>query len=324
MRILVVCSGNAPGFVFERHQAFIYEQVEAVKKQEPSIHFDYFFISQKGVRGYLSCLKKLKAQLSKYPYDFIHAHVATSAMLANMQRRVPVLATFHGSDINLKGHRLLSMVVEILSKSTIYVSEGLKKQAILRGAGKANVIPCGIDFNLFVPVQKEDARRLLGLSAQKKYIVFSSGFDNGVKNYPLAKAAIDTLLGWDVGLIELKNYSRQEVALLMAAVDVALMTSFTEGSPQFVKEALACNCPVVSTDVGDVRNWIENVDGCYLTTYEPADVATKLAKVLSRVKPIKGRSTIQELDNCLIAQKLLRVYQAVSNPQRAGVLTTNT
>lgn len=309
MRILIVCSGNTPNFEFQKHQAFIYDQVDALKRVDGSLWFDYFFIRGKGLSGYLSCLKALKKQLQDQPYHAIHAHVAMSGLLANLQRRVPVITTFHGSDINEPALRAVSGLVELLSNRTIYVSPLLAGKAVLKQPKKRAVIPCGVDFDLFRPRPKQDCRAQLGLLRHKQYVLFSSGFNNPVKNYPLAKAALEQLQDDSAELLELKNYTRQEVALLFSAVDVALMTSHSEGSPQFIKEALACNCPVVSTDVGDVRLMMGNIPGCYLTSYDPTDVAEKIRQVLTNTVSITSREYIQHLDNQLIARQVRDVYR---------------
>jgi len=99
--------------------------------------------------------------------------------------------------------------------------------------------------------------------------------------------------------------------LLMNAVDLVLMTSFTEGSPQFIKEAMACNCPIVSTDVGDVKDVIKNTKGCYITSYIPEDVATKIELALNYGKKTDGREHIKHFDNELIALKILNVYKKI-------------
>lgn len=311
MRILIVCSGNAPGFDVQKHQAFVYDQVEALRQLDETLQFDYFFINRKGVTGYLSCLKKLTDQLTAQSYDWVHAHVAMSGLLANLQRRVPVITTFHGSDINVPSLSILSLFVELLSRRTIYISQNLVEKAIYANARKGAVIPCGVNFALFVPRSKQQSRQQLGLSTDKRYVLFASNFDTAVKNYPLAKSAV-SLLGDDmVELLELKNYTRSDVALLLTAVDVALMTSFSEGSPQFVKEALACNCPVVTTDVGDVRQVMGMIPGCYITSYEPIDVAEKLQQVLNNTVPIASRDYIHQLNNQLIAGQVRTIYQEI-------------
>lgn len=312
MKVLIVCSGNAPNFDFQKHQAFIYDQVEAVKRADPSIEFDYSFITDKGLKGYLKSLKELKKKLKTERYHCIHAHVAASALMANLQRKVPVVATFHGSDINDIRLRFLSLWVELLSKKTIYVSKQLLQKAFFYFNHKAQVIPCGVDFGFFFLRSKEVSKAQMGFSPEKKYILFSSSFDNTVKNYPLAAAALNLINNPNLQLLELKGYRREEVAVLLTAVDAALMTSHTEGSPQFIKEAIACGCPVVSTDVGDVKSVIGNIEGCFITSRQPEDVASKIRQALNYVTPINGRERIQKFDNESIAKKLISLYQSIS------------
>ena len=161
---------------------------------------------------------------------------------------------------------------------------------------------------MFIPQYQEQSRQRLGLSADKTYILFSSGFANPVKNYGLAKEAVALLADDTVELLELKNRTRAEVALLLAAVDLALITSFSEGSSQFLKEALACNCPVVSTYVGDARLVMSGIAGCYITSHEPADVAAHIRKALTNRAPIRSRDHIVHFDNQLIARQIRNVY----------------
>mgnify|MGYP001810358295 CR=1 FL=1 len=140
----------------------------------------------------------------------------------------------------------------------------------------------------------------------------ASQFENQLKNYPLAKEALTILNDATIELLALKGYSRAEAAVLFTAVDAALMTSFTEGSPQFVKEAIACNCPVVSTDVGDVKKVIEDIEGCFIASYEPKDVAEKIRKSIHYGELMNGRERIAHFDNREIARKLIALYHQIS------------
>ena len=151
------------------------------------------------------------------------------------------------------------------------------------------------------------------LQLDKKYILFSSDFKTRIKNPDLALQALNVLADPEIHLLELTNYTRNEVAVLLNAVDVALMTSFSEGSPQFIKEALACNCPVVSTDVGDVSDNIKEIQGCFITTYQAKDVAEKLKKALEQPKLLNGRDHIKHLDNAFIANKVLQIYLSINS-----------
>jgi teichuronic acid biosynthesis glycosyltransferase TuaC len=87
------------------------------------------------------------------------------------------------------------------------------------------------------------------------------------------------------------------------------MASLSEGSPNVVKEAMACNCPIVATDVGDIRQVIEGTDGCYLTSFDAADVTRKLEAALALGKRTNGRERIAHLDSGAVAEKLVAVYQ---------------
>ena len=130
-------------------------------------------------------------------------------------------------------------------------------------------------------MDRVEYRAKLGMNKYKTYVLFSKEFADKVKNYPLAKAAIERL-GINAELLEFYGYSREQVPMLYNAVDCGLLTSFTEGSPQFVKEAVACGCPVVSTDVGDAAEVVNRVENSYITTYEVEDVVNKVRLALKK------------------------------------------
>ena len=133
-----------------------------------------------------------------------------------------------------------------------------------------------------------------------------------MKNAPLAKEVVSLMQDDNVELLELKGYSREEVTLLMCAADAFLMTSFTEGSPQVIKEAMACGCPIVSVDVGDVKERVDGVAGCYVAnTREPKELAELIRKALAFEGKTKGREKIimDGLDNRQVAKELLSIYK---------------
>ncbi|MFT3754077.1 MAG: glycosyltransferase [Paludibacter sp.] len=336
MKVLIVCSKNSG-----RIAPFITDQVEALEKT--GLICDYFAIQGRGLKGYLSQRAGLFRKIQSFQPNIIHAHYGLSGLLANMQRKIPVVTTYHGSDINVPKVFWLSKINMVLSAFNILVSEkmtsrplpkplqrrGGKKEtpltSLLEKEGKKilksplrngrergfALIPCGVDMELFVPIDKAEARQKMKLEVDKKYVLFSGAFNNKVKNPELAQAALALMPG--VGLLELKGYSRQEVAMLMNAVDAVLMTSYTEGSPQFIKEAMACNCPVVSVPVGDVPEVLKGVEGCYTTAYEPADIAAKLQQVLLENERTKGRQVIAKrgLDAVSVAGRIREVYEFV-------------
>ena len=321
MKVLVVCSGNwchiAP---------FISEQVDAIRKK--GVEVDYFLVKGKGIGGYLKNFPRLRKIARVKKYDLIHAHYGLSGLLAVMQCKLPVVVTFHGVDLidkdNVfcksqyinKFHVLLSRIAARHSTYNIFVN----KKIVVFPKKPHAVISCGVNPSIFYPIEKQTSKEEMGFDRSKKHILFASSFDYGIrKNFFLAKEAVSLVEGID--LIELKNYSRQEVCFLMNACDLLLVTSFFETGPQVVKEAMACNCPIVSTGVGDVKEVLDNIVGCFICSYDPKDVAEKIKMALAYGKRTKGRERVLKYDNNLIAEKVIKVYEEVSNHNVISVKT---
>ena len=149
-----------------------------------------------------------------------------------------------------------------------------------------NIIPCGVNDDLFFPIPKSEAKIKLGWKAETRYVLFSSAFDNKIKNVSLANSALSQIDNYQ--LVELKGY-KEQINLLLNASDLLLVTSFSETGPIIVKEALACNCPIVSTNVGDVKKLTSKIRNCYVTSYKANDVMRKINLVLMRSKRTNGR-----------------------------------
>ena len=300
MKVLILCSGNnntvAP---------FISVQVEALNKM--GVETEYFLIKGKGVTGYLKNIKGLKQAIRTFRPNLIHAHYGLSGLVATLQTNIPVVTTYHGTDINNKKIRIFSQIAAYRSGYNIFVSENLADKI---KSNKKAIIPCGVDTSLFFPQDKDEAKMALGLDKEKKYILFSSAFNNTIKNYPLAKSSIEILNDDNIKLLELKGYTRSQVSQLMNASDLALLTSYSEGSPQFVKEAMACNCPVVSVDVGDVKHLLSGVTNSYITLNTADDLASKIKSVLTQKNKSNGRLKIFDLslDANSVAEALIEIY----------------
>ena len=150
----------------------------------------------------------------------------------------------------------------------------------------------------------------------KKKFLKEDTLDNAIKDAELAKAVLDCtrLQMENVELVELKGYTRNEVNQLMCACNALLMTSKTEGSPQVVKEAMACGCPVVSVNVGDVEERIKGVDGCYVVlSRTPRDLSEALIKAITHEGKTNGRAKIIEynLSNRQVAQQIMNIYKKI-------------
>ena len=318
MRVLIVASYNR-----NRFAPFIMEQADAL--QHAGCEIEWFGVTKKGLIGYMQEIPRLRRKIRECQPDIIHAHYGLSCLLANLAtRNVPVVSTFHGSDINNPKVRPLSKIAMRLSAWNIFVS---KRNMALAGAvdgQKCSLMPCGINLPLpWSELRNQKVGQLTlnqwveGVLKQgKKHVLFAGAFDNAVKDPELAKQAMNELTneGVNADLIELKGYTRDQVNALMYNCDAFLMTSKTEGSPQVIKEAMACGCPIVSVDVGDVAERTEGVGGCYVVgSRAPHVLADALEKALLFEGRTNGRERIIEmgLTNEQVAKRIIKIYENI-------------
>ena len=323
MRILIVCSYKPQ--MPEGCVPFIREQVGALREQ--GCECEYYYVKGKGIMGYLRAIPGLRKMIREWNPDVVHAHYGLSCLVANLAtRRVPVASTYHGSDINVKSVRRFSKMAIRLSAWNIFVS---KKNMALAGVvegKKCSLIPCGVNLpQPWSELQKQKVEQLTLnqwvetiMPKGKKYVLFAGAFDNAVKDPERAKQTMNELTneGINAELIELKGYTRDQVNALMYNCDAFLMTSKTEGSPQVIKEALACGCPIVSVDVGDVAERTDGVDGCFVVkSREPREIAAAIEKALVFKGRTNGRDKIIEfgLTNELVAKQIIETYEDIIN-----------
>ncbi len=330
LKILIVAADKGNHFT-----PFIEEQIEAL--QQKGIVVERFGVRRKGAVGYIREIPRLYRTIRRVQPDLIHAHYGLSGLLAGLTRQIykftnlqirtmPVVTTYHGSDINEPKVLRLSGLAMRLSTWNIFVSR--RNVDIADKAfhiANYSLIPCGVNLTDDQLLSREEARRQCTMP-DAPCVLFAGAFDNAVKDADLAKKAVSVLnteitlsegkSESHVSLMELRGYSRSEVNRLMCAADCLLLTSLREGSPQVVKEAMACGCPIVSVDVGDVRERIQDIDGCYVAdTRSPYELAGLLAKALQYKGKTTGRQYIVSygLDNAHIADRLIEIYQRILN-----------
>lgn len=314
MRILIIASYNK-----NRFAPFVIEQADSLRMLGHEIA--WFGVQGKGVLGYLKAIPSLQAKIREIKPDVIHAHYGLSGLVANMAtRRIPIVCTYHGSDINVPKVRPLSKITMRLSAWNIFVSKRTMNIVHASNSKHCSLIPCGI--NMPQPWSKLMNQMIEQMTLNqwvegvwkkgKKRVVFAGAFDNSVKDPELAQASVELMD--NVQLVELKGYNRDQVNALMYTCDTFLMTSKTEGSPQVIKEAMACGCPIVSVDVGDVAERTNGVEGCYVVpTREPKDLAMALEKAMEFNGKTNGRKKIieEELLNSQVALKIIEIYKKV-------------
>ncbi|HON97095.1 MAG TPA: glycosyltransferase [Bacteroidales bacterium] len=267
----------------------------------------------KGVWGYLKNIPQLRKQIMAFNPDIIHSHYFFCGIIAALaSRKIPIVVSLMGSDTHQS--KIMKLIIKLFSDykwtKTLVKSEDMK---IRLGLINAVVLSNGVDLNLFHPLDKKECRQKLGWDLDNKYVLFASNPDRKEKNFGLAQATIDKI---KINFVELKiiyNIDHSQMPVYLNAADVLLLTSKWEGSPNIVKEAMACNIPVVATKVGDIEYLFGNTEGYYYTDPDPDKLAEKINYVLNNdIKP-NGRQRIIDLklDSESIADKLIQLYQEV-------------
>lgn len=252
--------------------------------------------------------------------DVIHAHYGTvTAMLCACVSPVPVVVTFRGTDLNPVADpgptraaiaRFLSQCAALRAARIICVSPGLKDRLWWRAAEVA-VIPDGVDLDIFHPRPRDDARRELGWPIGDPVVVFNVGNNPRTKRLDLAQAAFARAraLRADLRLHLIDgNQPSDRIPLLLCAADCLLVTSDHEGSPNIVKEALACNLPVVSVDVGDVAERLVGVTPSRVVERSEDAIAQALTEVVEFRDRCNGADAVRHLSLERIAERVLAVY----------------
>jgi len=305
MRVLIVCSGNSKNGI----SPIVKNQVDSLKKKD--LQIEYFLIKGKGLKGYIKNILPLKTYQKKNKFEIIHAHYSLSGIVASIAGAKPLVVSLMGSDVEGTFFwRIIIKIFNLLFWNAIIVKSTRMKTHL--GIKTAFVIPNGVDFTVFKPSNKTLAQNKVNFN-KKKHIVFLADPQRKEKNFPLAKTAVKFLNNKNCELNVIYNVEHSIIPVYINAADVILMTSLWEGSPNIIKEAMACNCPIVSTDVGDVKEIFGNTNGCFLTGFEPKDVAQKIKQALEFGKRTNGRSNIEHLESPKIADKIISIYNEIKH-----------
>lgn len=317
IRVLVVTS-EWPTLASPSDGIFVVNQVETLRALGTLVEVMSFRGKGNALR-YGTALVRFYQRLGQ-GYDVIHAHFGQAGLIALLQRKTPVVVTFHGSDlIGIVGAngkhtfngRILSAVSQLVARCADEVIVPSHSLARFLPQRPYHLIPLGVNLDLFRPILHDEARHTLGWPLEKRVVFFASDPMRPVKRYGLACQAVELAMQHlDVEMVVAGNIAPEFMPLYMNASDVLLVTSAHESGPAVVKEALACNLPVVSVDVGDVRQRIGSVAGCVVCAdNRPETLAAGLTEVLRRRQRIKGRETVQDLDERVLTQRLLHVYE---------------
>lgn len=309
LKILVVAGNYPDGTTLAN--IFIKEQVESLMYNYPQLQVDVFNISSNiSKKFYISRRKEFREYTMTNVYDIIHYHYGLTTLIGLFQELTgKQIITFHGSDINdIKLHKFISRIAAKQFDHSIFVNNEMAKKIKSRAY---SVIPCGVNTDMFKPLEKKECRKKLGLDFNKKYVLFPSSKIHKLKNYRFVEKSISFLKSTNVEILELTNIKRNLVPLLFNAIDVVVLTSLNEGSPQAIKEAAFCEIPIVSFDVGDVRKIIEGSTNSHIVEMNEKLFGEAIGAALN-LGVNTGFRNLLEYDNKLISSKLFDVYNSVS------------
>lgn len=327
MRVLVI-TNIYPTAAAPASGTFVEQQVEGLRRGGIDAELLFLDRLRDGPGVYRQLARQVTGVRRTFRPDLVH--VMYGGVMAERVTRLakgePVIVTFHGSDLlgeNLSG---------LLRKAASWYGVACSWRAAARAAGvvvvspelrdalprwidrdRVRVIPCGIDLARFQPRDRAECRRRLDWSMQEFAVLFNGGSQDPVKRPELAHEAVRILRERypHATLRELRGVPNVDVPEWMNASNVLLLTSQHEGSPTVVKEALACNLPVVSVDVGDVRERIGGVEGCHVVAPDATALAERLAAVLERGQLVRGREQVEGLSIEAIGVSLKAFYELV-------------
>jgi teichuronic acid biosynthesis glycosyltransferase TuaC len=303
MKILFVSAGDASG----NPKPVVYAQGESLRKE--GVDVTYFCIIGRGLAGYLSAVPRLKRKIREFNPDIVHAHYSLCGFVSTLAGVRKPIVSLMGSDVN--GTLIARFISRLFAKHwwklTLVKSEQMKQRLAIDGV---IVLPNGVDLSLFREQDVAISRKVTRLTPEKTVILFPGNPERKEKNWPLASAVMEVLNRSDVILIPLHGKRRDELPYWYSAARALLSVSLWEGSPNMIKEALACNLPVVATPAGDIPWLLDGVKNCTITDYNATVLAAELSDILSRGERSDGRNRIIELglDSVAVSTRLAELY----------------
>jgi glycosyltransferase involved in cell wall biosynthesis len=290
------------------------------------VSYDVMFIKGRESRwNYLWAYPQLWRRLRAHRYDLIHAHMGLSGLVARGQVSLPLVVSFMGDDVTgisegseripLYGrfYQLSSFLLARLASAVIVKTAEQKRHLKLNSV---QVIPNGVDLELFRPADQGEARRVLGLDPQKKFVLFPYNPKITRKRFDLVESAVGQARqeNPELEILKVIGVPQSQMPLYMNAADLLVLASQFEGSPNAVKEAMATNLPVVAVRVGDTAELIGQMEGCHLVPRNAAEIAAKIVEVCRRGTRTRGRDQIARLSIENVARQIVQVYSTVVRP----------
>lgn len=332
MRLLAV-TNMLPTAANIRAGTFIEQQIRSLVARGIEVRTLHLDRKGGGMSVYRHTISRVRRVAGECRPDVVHTMYGglMGWMVSRAVPMLPIVQSFCGTD--LQGAETGSLVLRargrfgvLMSRLTLSrVREVVVKSRRLRDRlpawfppNRVTLIPNGVDLGSFCPLDRAKCRDALGWRHDAFHVVMATpSASDPNKRVWLAREALGVLRGRGVDaelhlMIEVRH---DEVPTWLNAADAVVMTSVQEGSPNIVKEALACNRPVVAVDVGDAAEQIGGVEGCFLVDASALEVARGLDGVRGGPRVVAGREKVRQLSLECVADRLIDVYGKATNPE---------
>jgi len=285
------------------------------------------------IRGYASQWEYLRGagemvrRSLRARHDIVHAHYGHSAIIARLGLGRPLVVSYCGDDLlgtptpgrptemTAASRRLARTFAQVarVASATITKSRQMELELPESMRPRNHVIPNGVDLDFFKPIDRAQARRRLGWEAQEKVALFVGNPSNERKNHALAERAVARAAAErpQLRLRVASGIAPEDVPVWMSAADALVHPSWSEGSPNTVKEAMACELPVVATPVGDVPERLDGIPGCHVAAADEEAFAAGVLDAIDHGRCPEARAAVAELSIDRVAHRVAAVYESV-------------
>jgi len=315
LNILFVSSGNSTNFDIV---PFIKSQGTSLIKLGNNVTF--YTVKGKGLAGYLKNIPRLRKLIKTNNFDILHAHFAYCGWVSLLTfTKIPKVLSLMGGDaygeVNKTGKMTIfssfmifqGQLIQFFYKKIIVKSQNLEKY--VRNKSKVNLIPNGVDFEKFNKISTEEARFKIGLPKDKILLLFIGNPNDPRKNLKLLEEASRDFDFKDYEIVKPYPISHDLVPYYFNACDVFVFPSYLEGSPNVIKEAMACNVKIVATPSGDIKERSKGVTNFWLSEFNPISLSNNIKEAIQYKGLLNSREKLQpEFDESIIALKILKIY----------------
>ncbi len=308
MRVLVV-TNLWPTPARPASGPFVRDQVEALRALD-GIEVELFTFGQGG-RAYARAARELRRRYRGERFDIVHAHYGLAGISSLAIRGVPHVVTFHGTDL---AHPQVGPLSRALARRIALpapVSAHLARAGLagLLGRRRIAVLPAGVNVDRFARIDRRAARERLGLDPDGRYLLFPADPGRPEKRFDRAQQVAEATR---TDLLTYRNRPPADVPILINAANAVLVTSEREGFGLAVLEALACDVPVLATDVGIAPLALSGIDGAHCDSFDADMWELLLEPHLAAADPrIEGRTRAMLFDRNRFAERVFRAYQDV-------------